>query len=154
MKKSLFVLVAVLLLTGCGSNKGKETTTTCKSSGSYLVYESSEQEYVSKGDSVKQLNSKSVLVFNSKEELDATVENAQANLDAINELEGVEASVEIIDETSAYDIMKINLDKADLPRLSELGILQVNTENSKAMFVSLKQSVELLESEGFTCESK
>lgn len=150
MKKIISVLFVALALVGCGSKPQEEVVTVCTNDQPYAVYQSGEQKYTSKGDKVIKLEIKGVLDAGDKETLDTIMDSIDETLADVNELTGVKASAERIDDTKIYDIAEFDLEKADLQELSSLGMIQVDTEE-KVFFVSLKQSIANIEALGFSC---
>lgn len=125
--------------------------TICKTDSSYSFYDSYEQIFESVGDAVKVITIKGVLSFDDKESLDEMTEMFDESVEEFNKMEGINAKIERIDDTKVNDILEIDLSKANLELLSELGVLYI--EEGSASDYSLSQSITLAKSLGLSCET-
>ena len=151
MKRVLVILMGCILLSGCGSNSQEMVKTMCRTDSSYSIYDSYEQIFESEGDAVKVITIKGVLSFDDKESLDEMTEMFDESVEEFNTMEGLNAKIERIDDTKVNDILEIDLSKANLELLSELGVLYI--EEGSVSDYSLSQSITLAESLGLSCET-
>lgn len=151
MKKLMLSLVTVLLLSACSSKGIDEITrTVCTNDFPYLVYESGQQIYTSRGDKVLTMEIRAVLELEDAETMAAVMESVEATLPVFNENKGMHASVEKINDTSLYDILIIDFEEADMSKVADMNILEEDS-GKKITQVSLKQSIENIEEDGFVC---
>lgn len=151
MKRVLVILMGLILLLGCASKSQEMVKTMCRTDSSYSIYDSYEQIFESVEDAVKVITIKGVLSFDDKESLDEMTEMFDKSVEEFNKMEGINAKIERIDDTKVNDILEIDLSKANLELLSELGVLYI--EEGSASDYSLSQSITLSKSLGLSCET-
>ena len=151
MKRVLVILMGCILLSGCESNSQEMVKTMCRTDSSYSIYDSYEQIFESVEDAVKVITIKGVLSFDDKESLDEMTEIFDKSVEEFNKMEGINAKIERIDDTKVNDILEIDLSKANLELLSELGVLYI--EEGSVSDYSLSQSITLAKSLGLSCET-
>ncbi|MFD1417100.1 YehR family lipoprotein [Oceanobacillus jeddahense] len=138
----LFLLLALVGLIACNS----EETVTLQGEQNGVVLEIT---YVAEGDEVVEQSTESEIPYSSL--MVTTKEEAQAILDPIvAEIQGTEGLEHNIDyqDDKAIETMTIDYTSADLSEISALP--GSNFEGSEdADMVSLEQSVEMMESQGF-----
>lgn len=93
---------------------------------------------------------RAVLELEDAETMAAVMESVEATLPVFNENKGMHASVEKINDTSLYDILIIDFEEADMSKVADMNILEEDS-GKKITQVSLKQSIENIEEDGFVC---
>ena len=93
---------------------------------------------------------RAVLELEDAETMAAVMESVEATLPVFNENKGMHASVEKINDTSLYDILIIYFEEADMSKVADMNILEADS-GKKITQVSLKQSIENIEEDGFVC---
>lgn len=151
MKKILISLVVLLALVGCSSKPSTDLIkTVCTNDSPYLAYESGQQNYTSKGDKVLSMDVKAVLELGDAETLAVVMDTVDEIMADYEGIEGLSVSVEKRSETSLYDIIEVDFEKADLTELAQMNIVDVEVD-AAVKYVSLKKTIATIEAEGFSC---
>lgn len=155
MKKSLVLVFATFALVGCGNSSGQKTTTTvCSTDKPYIGYTSAKQTIISEGDVAKNMAFEGIVEAPDKATLDAALPQIDEAVKETNSLEGVTATYERVNDISIKDMVEYDLEKTSLQTLQQVGLLQTVEDqqvNDQANFLSVKQTIEALEDQGFTC---
>lgn len=138
----LFLFIAAVSLMACGS----EETVTLQTEQNGVTMKIT---YVAKGDEVTEQSVENEMPYSSL--MVETKEDAQTILDPLAEefqdIEGVEHNIEYKDDV-AIETMTVDYTTADLSKIAGLpgSTFEGDTDANK---ISLEQSVEMLESQGF-----
>ena len=151
MRRVLILFMGLIILLGCASKSQEMVKTMCRTDSSYSIYDSYEQIFESVEDAVKVITIKGVLSFDDKESLDEMTEMFDKSVEEFNKMEGINAKIERIDDTKVNDILEIDLSKANLELLSELGVLYI--EEGSVSDYSPSQSITLAKNLGLSCET-
>lgn len=139
-------IAAALTLSACSGGEETETSFTNSQNGVEMT-----MTYTAVGDEVIKQTTSNVIDYEAAGL--GSKEDAQAMLDPMIEqgadVEGYEQSIEY-GETSAIEEVSIDYEVADLAELSQVPGFEGTANLEDGEFVSLEQSRELLESQGFT----
>lgn len=147
--KKLLAFVCALALVGCSSPKKEEVVTkVCE--GEYNGLPTT-LTFEAKGDSILTQKQASVT---SLEDLGVSEEEIIAAAETVAEqyadVKGVTYTYEI-KENKLYEEFKFDYAKENLSDLQELGLV-TSTTDKEIDYISLKQSIEQYEKDGFTCK--